>query len=85
MNICTPVVIAAQCTVAKIWKQPKCPSVDEWVKTLVCLHNGTLCSSKKNEFLPLVTAWMDLESIVLNETSQSVTDKYHMISLIHGI
>ena len=39
--------IAVLFTIAKIWEQPKCPSVDEWIKKLVHLHNGILCSRKK--------------------------------------
>ena len=58
-NLCTPMFKAAQFTIAKCWKQPKCPLVKEWIKKLVHLHNGILHSRKK-ELLPLVTAWMDL-------------------------
>ena len=46
-NPCTPVFIAVLFTIAKCWKQPKCPSVNEWIKKLIYLHNGTLCSRKK--------------------------------------
>ena len=48
-NLCTPMFIAAQFTIAKCWKQPKCPSVNEWVKKLVHSHNRILCSRKKEE------------------------------------
>ena len=40
---------------------------------------------KKNKILPFMTVWMDLENIMLSEMSQSEKDKYHMISLMHGI
>ena len=56
-NMCTPMFIAALFTIAKIWNQPKHPSVDEWVK-----HYGT--------FIPSATAWMDLENIMLSKISQ---------------
>ena len=46
-NLCTPMFIAVLFTIAKCWKQPKCPSVNEWIKKLLCLHNGMLCSRKK--------------------------------------
>ena len=47
-NLCTPVFIAAQFTIAKCWKQPKCPSANEWMKMcMVHLHNGILYSRKK--------------------------------------
>ena len=80
--LCTSMFIAAQFTIAKCWKQPKCPSVNDWLKKLVHLHNGILHSRK--ELLPFTTAWMELESIMLSEISQAVKDKYHMISPISG-
>ena len=46
-NLRTPMFIAAQFTIAKFWKQPKCPSVNEWIKKLIHLHNGILHSRKK--------------------------------------
>ena len=46
-NLCTPKFIGALFTIAKCWKQPKFPSVNEWTKKLVHLHNGILCSRKK--------------------------------------
>ena len=48
------------------------------------IHNGILCSRKK-ELLPVTTAWMELESVMLSEISQAVKDKYHMVLLIRGI
>ena len=47
-------------------------------------HNGMLLSHKKYEILPFVTTWIDLEGIMLNETSQTEKDKYHKSSLICG-
>ena len=78
--------IAASFTVAKIWKQPKCPPVGEWIKKLWYIYT-TKCYTaiKKKEFLPFVTAWMELETIMLSEINQLVKGKYHMISLISGI
>ena len=47
-NLCTPMFIAAQFTIAKYWKQPKCPSANEWIKKLwYILHNGILHSREK--------------------------------------
>ena len=57
-NLCTPIFIAAQFTVAKCWKQPKCPSVNEWIKKLVHSHNGMLHSRKK-EGAPTLCDSMD--------------------------
>ena len=68
------------------WKQPKCPSVDEWVKELWYIYTiDHYMAVKKKEILPFATAWMDLEIITLSEINQSEKDKYHMISLICGI
>ena len=52
---------------------------------MVTLHNGILHSRKKKEDLPFATVWMDLETIMLSEISQSEKDKFHIISLICGI
>ena len=78
-NLCTPMFIAAQFTIAKCWKQPKCPSVNEWIKKY--LHNLYYAAERKKELLPFATAWMELESIMLSEISQAVKDKYHMWNL----
>ena len=78
--------IAAQFTIAKCWKQPKYPSVNEWIKTLWNIYTMEYyAAERKKELLPFRTAWMDLESIMLSEISQAVRDKYHMISPISGI
>ena len=64
----------------KCWNQPTCQSVNEWIKKLwyICIMEYYAAESEK-ELLPFVTAWMDLESIMLSETSQAVKSKYHMI------
>ena len=73
-------------TIAKIWKQPKCPSTDEGIKkTWYGYIMEYYLAIKKNEILPFAATWMDLESIMLSEISQTEKDKYHMISLICGI
>ena len=76
-------LIAAQFTIAKCWKQPKCPSVSERIKKLWSIYAMEYYTAdRKNELLPFTTAWMELESIMLSEISQVVKDKYHMISPI---
>ena len=78
--------IAALFTIAKIWKQPKCPSVDEWIKQLWDIYAMEYyVAIKKKKVLPFAMVWMYLENIMLSEISQSEKDKYHMISLICGI
>ena len=72
-NLCTPVFIAAQYTIAKCWKQPKCPQVNEWLKKQWYIYmKEYYAAERKKELLPFATAWMELESIVLSEISQVV-------------
>ena len=73
--------IAAQFTIAMCWKQPKCPSVNEWIKKLWYIYTMELyAEERRKELLPFVTAWMELENIMLSEISQGMKDKYHMTS-----
>ena len=75
--------IAAQFTIAKCWKPPKCPSVNEWIKKLWYIYMmECYAAERKKGFLPFVTAWTKLESIMLSEISQAVKDKHHIISPI---
>ena len=80
-NLCIPMFIAAQFIIAKCWKQPKRPSVTEWIKKIWYVYTMEYyAAERKKELLHFVTAWIELESIMLNEISQVVKDKYHMIS-----
>ena len=77
--------IAAQFTIAKCWKQPKCPSANEWIKKLWCIYTmESYAAERKKELLPFATAWMELERTMLSEISQAVRDKYLMISPLTG-
>ena len=70
---------------SQVWKQPKCPSVNEWIKKLWYIYTMEYYAvERKKELLPFVTAWVELESIMLSEISQLVKDKYHMISPLSG-
>ena len=78
--------IAALFTIAKTWKQPKCPLTDEWIKKMWYIYTVEYYSAiKKDEIMPFAATWMDLEIIILSEVSQKEKDQYHMISLICGI
>ena len=80
-KVYTPMFIAAQFTIAKYWKQPKCPSANEWIKKLWYIYRMEFYpAERKKELIPFVTAWMELESIMLSEISLAVRDNYHMIS-----
>ena len=62
-----------------------CPSVNEWIKNLGYIYMMEYyAAERKKELLPFMTAWMHLKSILLNEISQAVKDKYHVISPING-
>ena len=86
----TPIFIAALFTIAKIWKQSKCSSTEEWIKMwdymyiYIYIYIMKYYSViKKNEILPFATMWMDLEGIMFSEMLEK--DKYCMFSLIYGI
>ena len=67
--------IAALSTITKVWKEPKCPSIDEWIKKMWYIHTIEYYSAnKKNEILPFATTWMELEDIMLSEISQRKTN-----------
>ena len=71
---------------SKIWKQPKCPSTDEWIKKEWYIYTMEYYSAiKKNEIMPFAATWMDLEGIMLSEINQKEKDKYCIMSLICGI
>ena len=78
--------IAALFTIAKCWKQPKCSSVNEWIKkkNLWYIYTIEYYTAERKKDLLFLTAWMELENIMLSEISQVVKDKYHMISPISG-
>ena len=77
---------AALFTIAKIWKQPKCPSVDEWIKKKWYIYTMEHYSAiRRNKSYHLPTTWMELEDITLSEISQAEKDKCQMISLICGV
>ena len=75
-----PMFIAASFSIAKIWKQPKCPSTDKWIKTMWHIYAMEYYSTIiKNETLPF-TIWTDLESIVVSKISQRKTNiiRFHL-------
>ena len=80
-DTCTPIFLAALFTIAKTWKQPKCPSTDEWIKKMWYTYTMEYYSAiKKVEVMPFAATWMQLDNIILSKVSQKEKDKYHMIS-----
>ena len=85
-DICTLMFTAALFTIAKTWKQPKCPSTDDWIRKMWYMYTLEYYSAiKKNKIMPFAATWMELENLILSEMSQKDKEKYHMISLISGI
>ena len=85
-DTCTCMFIAALFTVAKTWKQPKCPLTDDWIKKMCYICTIEYYSAvKKNKIMPFAATWMELETLIQSEVSQKEKEKYHMISLISGI
>jgi hypothetical protein len=74
--------IAVLFTIAKLWKEPRCPTTDEWFKKIWYLYTVEFYSAMKSEILSFASKWMELDNIILNEVSQAQKTKNHMFSLI---
>ena len=78
--------IAALFAIAKTWKQPKCPSTEEWIKKMWYIYTMEYYSAiKKNEIPAFLATWMDLETIMPSEVSHTMRHQHQMLSLICGI
>ena len=78
--------IAALLTIARTWKQPKCPSLDEWIKKMWHICTIEYYSViKRSEMELFVVRWMELESVIQSEVSQKEKYKYSMLTHIYGI
>ena len=85
-DTCIPLFTAALFTIARTWKQPRCPSTDEWIKKLWYICTMEYYSAiKKNAFESVLMRWMNLEPIIQSEVSQKAKDKYHILMHIYGI
>ena len=74
-NLCTPMFIAAQFTIAKYWKQPKCPSANECIQKLWYIYTTEFYAAEsKKKLNPFATPWMELECIMLSEISQALRE-----------
>ena len=74
--------IEALFTIARTWKQPRCPSTDEWIKKLWYTYTMEYYSAiKRNAFESVLMRWMNLEPIIQSEVSQKEKDKYHILSI----
>ena len=83
---CITMYIAALFTIARTWKQPKCPLTVEWIKKMWHIYTMEYYSAiKRNETELFVVRWMDLESVIQSEVSQKEKNKYSMLTHIYGI
>ena len=76
-STCIPLFIAALFTIARTWKQPRCPLTDEWIKKLSYIYTAV----KRNTFESVLMRWMNLEPIIQSEVSQKEKDKYRIQSM----
>jgi hypothetical protein len=81
---CLLMFIAALFTIAKLWKQPRCPTTDEWIKKLWYTYAMECYSATRNNGMRFEGKWMQLEDMMLSEVSQDQKHKRHMFSLIPG-
>ena len=84
-DTCTPMSIAALFTIARSWKQPKCPSIDEWIKKMWYIYTMEYYSAiKRNEIGSFVEMWIHLETVIQSEVSQKEKNKYRILTHICG-
>ena len=76
---------AALFTIARSWKQPKCPSTYEWIRKMWYIYTMEYYSAiKKNEIESFVEWWMDPETVIQSEVSQKEKNKYRILTHVCG-
>ena len=85
-DTCIPLFISALFTIARTWKQPRCPSTDEWIKRSWYIYTMDYYSAiKRNTFESILMRWMNLEPMIQSEVSQKEKDKYGILTHMYGI
>ena len=85
-DMCTPMFIAALFIIARTWKQPRCPSADEWIRKQWYIYTMEYYSAiKKNTFESVLMRWMKLELIIQSEVSQKEKHQYSILMHIYRI
>ena len=83
-DTCIPLFIAALITTARTWKQPRCPSTDEWIKKLWYIYTMEYYSAiNRNTFESILMRWINLEPFIQSEVNQKEKNKYHMLMHIY--
>jgi hypothetical protein len=84
-DTCSTMFIAALLIIARSWKEPRCPLIEEWIQIIWYIYTMEYYSAiKKNEFMKFLSKWMDLEGIILSEVTQSQKNSHDTYSLISG-
>ena len=85
-DMCTPMFTAALFIIGRTWKQPRCPSADEWIRKLLYIYTVEYYSAiKKNTFESILMRWMKLEPIIQSEVSLKEKHQYSILMHICGI
>ena len=85
-DTCTSMFIAALFIIARTWKQPRCPSADEWIRKLWYIYTMEYYSAvKNNTFRSVLMRWMKLEPLIQSEVSQKEKHQYSILTHIYGI
>ena len=85
-DTCIPLFTGAPFTIARTWKQPRCPSTDEWIQKLGYIYTMEYYSAiQRNTFESILMRWMNLEPMIQSEVSQKEKDKYCILTHIYGI
>ena len=80
--MCSTMFIAALFVIARTWKQPKCPSIKEWIRKMWYIYTVEYYAAEKKDILKSAGKWIELENIILSEVTQTQKYTYHMYSLI---
>ena len=84
-DMCTPMFTVALLTIARTWKQPRCPSADKWIRKLWYIYTMEHYSAiKNNTFESVLMRWMKLEPIIQSEVSQKEKYQYSILTHIYG-
>ena len=84
-DTCSTMFISTLFIIARSWKEPRCPSTEEWIQKMWYIYSVEYYSAiKKNEFMKFLGRWMDLEAIILSEVTQSQKNTHDMHSLVSG-
>jgi hypothetical protein len=84
-DTCTTMLIEALFIIPRSWKEPRCPSTEEWIQKMWYIYTMEYYSTiKNNKYMKFLGKWMDLENIILSEVTHSQKNTHDMLSLISG-